>query len=81
MGGGVLGVPWEFTSDTIQFQFGLNMSQKVQGVRSDPELTDHSLHIIDETVITKRLVISAMKLIYDPLCLVSPLTVKYKILM
>ena len=60
LGGGVLGLPWEPTSDTIQFHFGLNMSQKRQGVRSGPELTDQSLHIIDETVISKRLVVSAI---------------------
>ena len=59
----------------------LNITPKRQGSRIGPDLTPDTMDQLNSTGITKRLAVSAVNSIYDPLGLLSPLTARYKVLL
>ena len=81
LGGSVLGLPWEPELDRICMHIGVNLNPRKSGVRTGPELTKSELGLLDATVMTRRLVVSQVYGIFDPLGLVSPVTVNYKLLL
>ena len=60
---------------------GVNLNPRKGGVRTGPELTKAKLGLLDTTIMTRRLVVSQVYGIFDPLGLVSPVTVNYKLLL
>ena len=80
-GGTVLGLPWDPTRDVIPFHVGVNVSPRRCKFHIGPEVTPDTLHILDATKMTKRLALSALHSVYDPIGLVTPLTVRYKIML
>ena len=66
----VLGVGWKPKIDVIVLEVILNFSQKKQGIRSGPNLSD---------ILTKRIVLQQVMKIYDPLGLASPFTLVGKV--
>ena len=81
LGGGVLGLHWDPSSDTISFNLSVNLTNKKQKIRQGPKLTGLTMNEIDEIQLTHRMVVSQIYGIYDPLGLLSPITIKYKILL
>ena len=81
LGGGVLGLPWRPAEDSIQFHLGVNLSAKKAKVRVGPELNLNTIHQLDQTVMTKRLLMSQVYTIYDPLGLMTPITIKFKMIL
>ena len=77
LGERILGVPWRPEDDTIPFHLGLNLSPKKLGEESTVE----DINNLELGEITKRMAVSGVYSIYDPIGLVSPLTIKYKILL
>ena len=74
----VLGVKWDPEEDCIQFQAILNFSPKKHGAHTQPNLVA-SDPLPD--VLTRRNVLKQVMSIYDPLGLLSPFTLKAKILL
>ena len=81
LGGGMLGLPWEAGRDVIKMHIGVNISPKKRGVRVGPELTEETIWQLDDLQMTKRIVVSQVYGVFDPLGLLSPLVIKYKLLL
>ena len=60
---------------------GVNLTQKKGKIRIGPKLCLETMDEIDGTVLTRRVVASQIYGIFDPMGFVTPLTIKYKILL
>lgn len=67
----ILGMCWLPKADVWVFKVRLNFSSKRRGVHVEDDLTEGQLHLIPENL-TRRMVLSQVAGIYDPLGLVAP---------
>ena len=74
--GHVLGLPWQPGSDLITMHMGVNLSAKKQKVRLGEEITLDTMDVIDNVLLTRRVMVSQIYSLYDPLGLLSPITIK-----
>ena len=74
----ILGIEWEPKSDVLCIPVKLNFSALKNGIRTEPDITVYNLH---EKLPTKRNVMSQLSSMYDPLGLLTPFTVRGKILL
>ena len=79
--GYVLGLPWEPGTDTITMHMCINLNTKKQGVRLGEEVTIDTLAQIADAQLTRRIMVSQVYSLNDPLSLLSPITLKYKLLL
>ena len=79
-GGSILGLNWDPSSDHIIMSMSVNLHPRKQKLRTGPDLTEETVHELDTAKLTRRIVLSQVHGIYDPLGLLSPLTIKFKIL-
>ena len=77
----VLGVRWDSNGDEFCFKTQLNFTPKIKKLRSGPSLTQEQVPALIPPILTKRMVLSQINGIYDPLGLAAPFTVRAKILM
>ena len=75
----VLGVSWKPMEDTITFKPSLNFSRKKQGAHTGPDLKFSDIPHSIPLPLTKRMVLSQVMKIYDPLGLLCPFTLYGKI--
>ena len=80
-GGPVLGLPWDTQQDVISLSMDVNLSAKKQGVRTGDSLKPGDEGEIREAVLTRRVLMSQVHAIFDPLRLLSPVTVKFKLVL
>ena len=77
----VLGILWNSESDKFKFQINLNFSKKHHNVRLDSNIKEHEFPYKFPKVLTKRLILSQIASLYDPIGLLSPFTLQAKLLM
>ena len=77
----VLGVVWNSKSDRLEFTAKLNFSLKHRKVRTQPDLCRSDVPDMIPAVLTKRMILSQVNSIYDPLGLASPFVVQAKLLL
>ena len=77
----MLGLPWHPGDDTIVTHLGVNLSTKKQKIRLGKELTLETIGLIDDVPLTRRIMASQIYALYDPLGLLSPITLRYKLLL
>ena len=77
----VLGVRWNSNGDEFCFKTQLNFTPKIEKLRSGSNLTEEQVIALIPPILTKRMVLSQINGIYDPLGLAAPFTVSAKILM
>ena len=75
----VLGMIWDADLDIFKFDVHLNFSPKHRTLRTGPDLKLEDL--TTEIPLTKRMILSQINAIYDPLGLAGPFIVRAKILM
>ena len=76
----LLGHEWYPPDDTIIFKFPINLSKKNRtGQREDPDLSQNDISRIPHIDLTKRRLLGWVMSIYDPMGIMSPLTIKTKI--
>ena len=78
----VLGMSWVPYGDYFRYAVKLNFSKKKNKIRTEPDLS--SADEIENKIpvnLTKRMILSQLNGIYDPLGLVSPFVIKGKILL
>ena len=79
----VLGVIWDPTTDNFHYKVKLSLSPKKKPTRTHKDATPANVpptYSVPE-VLTKRMILSQVNSIYDPLGLAGPYTVRAKILM
>ena len=74
----VLGLVWLPSNDKFAFNVKISFSKKSKGIHKDPDISPEN--IVDKLPIhlTKRLILSQVNGIFDPLGLVSPFIVRAK---
>ena len=77
----VLGLIWDKTADIFRYKIKLNFSLKKRGIRCGSDLKREEIPSKIPAVITKRMVLSQMNSIYDPLGLITPFTVVAKLIL
>ena len=80
-GGAILGLPWDTPTDTIHMKLEVNLSMKVQKIRQGQAVMPVTMDLLEETTLTRRIMLSQVYAIYDPLGLLSPITIKYKLVL
>lgn len=77
----VLGTHWNPIEDTFEFKVKLNFSPKQRKAKTGPDLTLQQFKDNIPAVLTKRMILSQINGIYDPLGLLTPFTIKAKVMM
>ena len=77
----VLGMSWMVHEDYFKYVVKLNFSKKKGNVRSEPDLLIENFDDKIPLFLTKRMLLSQLNGIYDPLGLISPFIIKGKILL
>lgn len=75
----VLGLGWNPVEDTVVFEVTLNFSKKKKGIHTGPNLKKADLPQALPLVLTRRIVLSQVMMIFDPLGFVCPYTLLGKI--
>jgi len=75
----VLGIGWKPETDQIVFKVTLNFSAKRSGVHVCPDLTAQEVPEGIPLKLTRRMVLSQVMKMYDPLGLLSPFTLQAKV--
>ena len=82
LGSGVLGYKWDPPMDRIHLELKVNISPRTRGVPIAGPLTNETFEIqTTDLLVTKRHILSATNSLYDPLGLLAPYLLKYKLLM
>ena len=77
----VLGVVWDTQKDELRFQVRLNFSEKKRKIREGVDITLKSIEKDFPTILTRRMILSQVNGIYDPLGLATPYLVQAKLLL
>ena len=77
--GKVLGLIWIPSMDQFMFNVKINFSKKYKGVHAEPDITPQNMSNKLPNVLTKRMILSQVNGIFDPLGLISPYVIKAKI--
>ena len=77
----VLGVCWRPVEDLFCFKVTLNFSGRKRKLHTEPDIESHQLTERFPAKLTKRMILSQINSIYDPLGLAGPFTVREKIMM
>ena len=77
----VLGVCWRPVEDLFCFKVTLNFSRRKRKLYTEPDIESHQLKERFPVKLTKRMILSQINSIYDPLGLTDPFTVRAKIMM
>ena len=80
-GGAILGIPWHTRTDTICMKLEVNLSMKVWKIRQGQAGTPVTMDLLEETTLTRRIMLLQVYAIYNPLGLLSPITIKYKLVL
>ena len=77
----MLGVGWSSERDKFFFDLVVNVSNRRRGEPTGPDLTVQTLQSAREAVLTKRICLSITNSIFDPMGLLTPVTINLKVMM
>ena len=77
--GRILGIGWIPGEDKFVAKVKINVSKKFKGARREMDLDEHAISELANRKLSRRMLLSITNSCYDPLGLVSPITVQLKI--
>ena len=77
----ILGIVWNPESDRFSFKVKINFSSKKNKLPTEPDLDRSRMSEDFPQVLTRRIVLSQVARVYDPLGLITPLILKAKLLL
>lgn len=77
----VLGINWNPQKDFFHFKIHLNFSKRVRNRLTEPDLMEEEIDVHLPLKLTKRMLLRQVASIYDPLGLITPFTLRVKLLM
>ena len=77
----VLGTSWRPIEDQFCFKVKLNFSERKRKLRTEPDIEPHQIPEKIPAELTKRMILSQINSVYDPLGLAGPFTVRAEIMM
>ena len=77
--GRVLGTCWNPTEDVFSIEAKINFSKKHKGARIEPDFSYEQIPEVIDTKLTRRILLGIVNSCYDPLGLLSPITIQLKI--
>ena len=79
MGRSVLGLKYDSSNDLLAIEFKVNVGPVKRGIKLEADLTLDTLYIeLPRTKLPPRLILRIVNSQYDPLGLVSPITIRLK---
>lgn len=81
LSGCALGYLWEPSTDFMGIKFNFNPFKICKGVNVKPNLAISDLDNFKESILSKRLVLSLCKVIYDPIGMATPYTIELNLQM
>ena len=79
--GKVLGIQWHPTEDSLSYKLAINLSERRGAAKLGPDLVEADADTIDGMIFTRRIVLQAAQQNFDPLGMICPYTVKFKLMM
>ena len=77
----VLGVVWNAATDNLQYRTKINFSSRKRNLYSQPNLTQQNVTSEVPSNLTRRMILSMVNGIYDPMGLAVPFVVQAKIML
>ena len=77
----VLGILWNSETDKFKFQINLNFSKNRFNIKPDSSIKESDFSFKFPKSLTKRMIMSQIASLYDPLGLLTPFTLQAKLLM
>lgn len=77
----VLGLDWKPMEDVISFKVKLNFSKTARQGRAEPNILPCESEKRMPSLLTKRIILSHIAALYDPIALIIPCILKAKLLM
>ncbi|KAK3105008.1 hypothetical protein FSP39_015108 [Pinctada imbricata] len=77
----ILGMIWEPHSDMFEFKAKLNFSPKEKKIHQGEDLHSHEVPTKIPEMLTRRMILSQVSSIFDPLGLISPFVLRSKLLL
>ena len=81
LGGAVLGTAWDSGTDMFSISLVVNVSKRRRGAPTEPDITVDTIKDLQGAVLTKRICLSVTNSPYDLSGVLSPLTIRLKVLM
>ena len=78
LGGAVLGLGWSSERDMFVFQFAINVSPRKRKQPTGEDVTLEDLYKLEEAKLSKRICLSVVNSFYDPMGMLTPLTIILK---
>ena len=77
----MLGICWNQFADVLKYEAKLNFSPKKRGIHESDNLKEDDIPSQLPVILTKRIILSKVNSIYDPIGLISPFPVQAKMLL
>ena len=81
LGGAVLGLGWSSERDRFIFRFAINVSPRKRKQPTEGDLTPETTYMLEKAKLSKRICLSVVNSFYDPVGLLTPLTIILKVML
>ena len=81
LGGAVLGIGWSSERDRFIFKISINVSQRKRKQPTGEDVTKNTIYLLEGATLSKRICLSVVNSIFDPIGMLTPLTIILKVML